>query len=72
MALWAWIVKKIMGEVKVPVQSLVDALNATDGDKDGYITVGEVVNMAKMHEDLHEALGGKRAEKVDFMVEAEQ
>jgi len=47
MGIWAWIVKKIMGEVKVPVQSLVDALNTTDGDKDGYITVGEVVQIIK-------------------------
>jgi len=25
---------------------------------------------AKLHEDMHEAMGGKRTEKVDFMVEA--
>ncbi len=24
---------------------------------------------AKMHEDLHEAVGGKRTERVDFLVE---
>jgi len=47
MGIWAWIVEKIMGEVKVPIQSLVVALNAVDGDGDGYISVGELIQMVK-------------------------
>jgi len=50
MTIWTWIKKKIMGEVydlKVPIQSLVAALNVVDGDGDGYISVGELIQMVK-------------------------